>query len=111
MSDVIKAIKHVYYLNNGAAYDKTALQVLAAYKRGGPVAVTSLLQTPELHADPCAKLFRELLKVKTVSRTIFGFCQPKRDQSAPEWVGGHGWRLKKWPGIMPYIHPTYKDVE
>lgn len=107
MSEVIKAIKHVYYLNNGAAYDRVALQVLAAYKRGGPAMVTSLLQTPELYADPCAKVFRELLKVRTVKPAgkMFSFCQPKRG-SAPEWIKDHGWRINRWPDFLPYIHPT-----
>lgn len=108
MSEVIKAIKHVYYLNNGPKYDAVALQVLACYKRGGPVLVTSFLQTPEMRDDPCAKIFREQLKIRTPSNNIFSFCQPKRDR-APDWVKDHGWRINRWPSFLPYIHP--KETE
>ena len=107
MSAVIDSIKQVYYLNNGPEYDKVALLVLNTYKRGGRQAVVSLLQTPEYKGDPCAKIFREILRVKTVSN-MFSFCQDKPNQSAPEWIGVHGWRLQKWPGFNPYIHP--RDV-
>lgn len=108
MSAVISAIKQVYYMNNGAAYDKVALQVLALYKRGGPHMVTAFLQTKEMQADPCAKLFREILKIKTInsSTKMFSFCQPKPGGGSPEWGTNHGWRINKWPTTMPYIHPT-----
>ncbi len=108
MSDVIDAIKRVYYLNNGKDYDRVALLVLQTYKRGGRQAVTSLLQHPEYRDDPCAKIFREYLRIKTISRAnaIFSFCKPQPNSDAPAWVGGHGWRLKRWPGQEKYIHPT-----
>ena len=108
MRNVADAIRYVYSLDMGKAYDKTLLTVLQAYRRGGAAMVVSLLQTPEMYGDPCAKALREFIGVKGSKggSRVFSFCQNKRDQSAPEWVDSHGWRVKKWPSFLPYIHPT-----
>lgn len=111
MSRIVDAVKHVYYLHNGREYDKVALAVLRAYKRGGPDMAMNLLKSPELHDNPAAKIMREYLGIKSVrpGRVMFFFCQPKIGGGSPEWGGNHGWRVKKWPEFTPYIHPTYKD--
>lgn len=111
MSQIIDAVKHVYYLNNGKEYDAVAMSVLQAYKRGGPNMATGLLQSPELHDDPAAKIMREYLGIKSVrpSKVIFSYCQPRRGGGAPEWGSRHAYRLNKWPSLTPYIHPTYVE--
>ena len=107
MSDVPAAIKYVYSLDMGKAYDKTLLVVLQAYRRGGAAMVVSLLQTPELYGDPCAAALREYLDIKGSKggNPLFYYCQPKRG-GAPSWVKDHGWRVKKWTSFTPYIQPT-----
>ena len=108
MSDVPAAIKYVYSLDMGKVYDKTLLVVLQAYRRGGAAMVESLLQTPDMYADPCARAMREFLGIKgnKGGNPLFSVCQPKRG-GAPAWIKDHGWRVKKWPSFMPYIQPTY----
>lgn len=117
MNDIFAAIKYVYYLNNGPAYDKVALAVLKTYQnaeaRNKRRAVESLLTSPEYLDDPCAKIFRERLHIKSSrpSAVMFSYCMPKVGGGAPEWVGDHGWRLKKWPEVSPYIKPTFVDKD
>jgi hypothetical protein len=109
MSDVPNAIRYIYSLDMGKAYDKTLLTVLHAYRRGGAAMVVSLLQTPEMYGDPCAKALREFLGVKGSKggSPMFSFCQSKRSGGgAPFWVKDHGWRVKKWTSFTPYIQPT-----
>jgi hypothetical protein len=109
VSDVISAIKQVYYLNGGKPYDLIAYRVLQSYKRGGRDAVVSLLQSPELKGDSCAKIFREILHIRMPNPSMmFSFCQAKRNP-APDWIKDHGWRVKKWPDFLPYIHPKSTD--
>jgi hypothetical protein len=106
MSDVLSALKIVYSHDYGKDYDKVCMFVLQAYKRGGRKSVVSLLQAPEYKADPCAKLFRELLRVKTVSgQHMFKLCQARRSQPPPDWIKDHGWRINRWPEFLPYIPP------
>jgi hypothetical protein len=105
VSDVISALKKVYAHDYGIDYDKVCMEVLQAYKRGGRSLVVSYLSAPENREDPCAKLFRELLHVRTHSPRMFSFCQTKLPQAAPDWIKDHGWRVKKWPDFMPYIPP------
>lgn len=112
LGHILDAAKHVYYLNHGKEYDRVALDVIRAFKRGGPDMVVSYLKSPELYADPAAKIMREYLgiRVQRPNKALFFFCQPKVGGGAPEWGGNHGWRVRKWPEFSPYIHPTYKDT-
>ena len=107
MSNVPSAIRYMYSLNMGEVYDKTLLKVLEYYRRGGANMVVSLLQTPEMYADPCAKALREYIGIKGSKggSPMFSFCQTKRDR-APDWIKDHGWRINRWPDFLPYIHPT-----
>lgn len=109
MIDILSAVKQVYAMDMGTQYDATLLAIVRAYNLGGKkgrASAIALLQSERYCADPCAAILREILGIKKeVTGKVFNQCQWKR-ATAPDWVGPHGWRIKKWPSFMPYIQPT-----
>jgi hypothetical protein len=120
MIDVLSALQQMYYLDRGKAHDAILLACLREYNRGAREAarigkpklakvkasarVVALLKAYE--DDPCAVALREMLGIKKeVVGKVFRQCQARR-MNAPDWINPHGWRIKKWPSFLPYIHPT-----